>query len=85
MYTEEISDVLGELTSEFAGWRFGRGGSGHWWAVRRNDFVRALSVDELRSRLCEYLLTAPAAPVAPALPVVPVVRAARVVPAPRES
>jgi hypothetical protein len=42
-----------ELTAEFAGWRFGRGGSGHWWAVRGNELVRTRTVEELRSRLRE--------------------------------
>ncbi|WP_018655127.1 hypothetical protein [Actinomadura flavalba] len=47
------TDHLRDLASEFAGWRVGRGGSGHWWAVRGNDLVRSLSVEELRSRLRE--------------------------------
>jgi hypothetical protein len=42
-----------ELTTEFAGWRFGRGGSGHWWAVRGNELVRTRTVEELRTRLHE--------------------------------
>jgi hypothetical protein len=46
-------DRLGELMSEFAGWRIGRGGSGHWWAVRGNELVRTLNVEELRARLQE--------------------------------
>ncbi len=44
---------LGELTAEFAGWRFGLGGSGHWWAVRGNELVRTRNVEELRIRLHE--------------------------------
>jgi len=44
---------LGELMSEFAGWRIGRGGSGHWWAVRGNELVRTLNLEELRARLRE--------------------------------
>ncbi|MBO2446663.1 hypothetical protein J4573_06140 [Actinomadura barringtoniae] len=44
---------LGELMAEFAGWRIGRGGSGHWWAVRGNELVRTLNVEELRARLHE--------------------------------
>lgn len=59
---------MGKLSAEFTGWRFGRGGSGHWWAVRHNDCVRALSVDDLRARLREYTL----APSAPSVPPVPV-------------
>jgi hypothetical protein len=44
---------LEELAAEFSGWRFGLGGSGHWWAVRGNDLVRSRNVEELRSRLHE--------------------------------
>jgi hypothetical protein len=47
------SDQLTELSSEFAGWRIGRGGSGHWWAVRGNDLVRTPDLNELRARLIE--------------------------------
>jgi hypothetical protein len=47
------TERLTELTVEFAGWRIGRGGSGHWWAVRGNELVRTLNVEELRSRLRE--------------------------------
>ncbi|HEY8478403.1 MAG TPA: hypothetical protein VIL71_01115 [Spirillospora sp.] len=47
------ADRLGELSAEFTGWRIGRGGSGHWWAVRGNDFVRTPDVEELRARLRE--------------------------------
>ena len=50
---QQIARRLAELTAEFAGWRIGRGGSGHWWAVRGNDFVRTLIVEELRVRLRE--------------------------------
>lgn len=48
-----VARRLGELAAEFSGWRFGRGGSGHWWAVRGNELVRTLSIDELRARLHE--------------------------------
>lgn len=51
--TQQVKRRLGELTAEFAGWRIGRGGSGHWWAVRGNELVRTLNVDELRARLSE--------------------------------
>lgn len=44
---------IGELSAEFTGWRIGRGGSGHWWAVRGNDLVRTPDVEELRVRLHE--------------------------------
>ncbi|QXJ25002.1 hypothetical protein AGRA3207_006434 [Actinomadura graeca] len=47
------TDRLSELSAEFAGWRIGRGGSGHWWAVRGNDLVRTPDVEELRVRLHE--------------------------------
>ncbi|GAA3237593.1 hypothetical protein GCM10010468_72590 [Actinocorallia longicatena] len=43
--------TLAELTDEFAGWRIGRGGSGHWWAVRENDLIRTPHVEELRATL----------------------------------
>jgi hypothetical protein len=46
---------LQELAADYAGWRFGLGGSGHWWAVRGNEFLRALSPEELKSRLDEHL------------------------------
>ena len=52
------ADRLSELSAEFAGWRLGRGGSGHWWAVRGNDLVRAPDVDELRVRLREIVSSA---------------------------
>ncbi|MFI0357998.1 hypothetical protein [Actinomadura sp. 9N407] len=51
------SDRLTELSAEFAGWRIGRGGSGHWWAVRGNELVRTPDVDELRARLNELTET----------------------------
>lgn len=44
---------LRELAAEFSGWRIGRGGSGHWWAVRGNELVRTRNVEELRTRLHE--------------------------------
>nr|BFE34720.1 hypothetical protein GCM10010200_069710 [Actinomadura rugatobispora] len=47
------SDQLTELSAEFTGWRIGRGGSGHWWAVRGDELVRTPDVDELRARLYE--------------------------------
>ncbi|MBW8483635.1 hypothetical protein [Actinomadura parmotrematis] len=47
------TDRLSELSTEFSGWRIGRGGSGHWWAVRGNELVRTLNIDELRLRLAE--------------------------------
>jgi hypothetical protein len=42
-----------ELAAEFTDWRIGRGGSGHWWAVRGNELVRTPSIEELRTRLYE--------------------------------
>lgn len=50
---QQVARRLTELTTEFAGWRIGRGGSGHWWAVRGNELVRSLDVEELRTRLRE--------------------------------
>ncbi len=50
---QQVARRLTELTTEFAGWRIGRGGSGHWWAVRGNELVRSLDVEELRARLRE--------------------------------
>ncbi|MCW2901962.1 MAG: hypothetical protein JWO67_4227 [Streptosporangiaceae bacterium] len=50
---QQVSHRLTELTAEFAGWRIGRGGSGVWWAVRGNELVRTVNVDELRTRLRE--------------------------------
>ena len=44
---------LRELAAEFSGWRFGLGGSGHWWAVRGNDLVRSRTIEDLRTRLNE--------------------------------
>lgn len=51
--TAQVTGRLAELAAEFAGWRIGRGGSGHWWAVRGNELIRTPDVDELRSRLLE--------------------------------
>jgi hypothetical protein len=50
---QHVTGRLAELTAEFEGWRIGRGGSGHWWAVRGNEFVRTPNADELRIRLRE--------------------------------
>ncbi|MBX6768125.1 MAG: hypothetical protein IRY90_13405, partial [Actinomadura rubrobrunea] len=47
------ADRLSELSAEFAEWRIGRGGSGHWWAIRGNRLVRTPDVEELRARLRE--------------------------------
>ena len=59
MHMEEIVDrsarQLEELAADYSGWRFGLGGSGHWWAVRRNEFVRALSREELEVRLKQHI------------------------------
>ncbi len=59
MYMEEIAarsaGRLEELKSDYSGWRFGLGGSGHWWAVRGNDFVRALSPEDLADKLDQHL------------------------------
>ena len=44
---------LKQLAGEFAGWRIGLGGSGHWWAVRGNDLIRTPDVEELTTRLRE--------------------------------
>ncbi|MBA9006973.1 hypothetical protein HNR21_005855 [Actinomadura cellulosilytica] len=55
--TAMVTHRLGELAAEFSGWRFGRGGSGYWWAVRGNELVRTLSLDELRARLNELSST----------------------------
>ncbi|MEV4254404.1 hypothetical protein AB0J52_14735 [Spirillospora sp. NPDC049652] len=52
-HTPHDGDRLSRLSSEFAGWHFGRGGSGQWWAVRGNDLVRTASVEELRHRVRE--------------------------------
>ncbi|MFB4315339.1 hypothetical protein [Actinomadura sp. 21ATH] len=51
------TDRLTELSAEFAGWRIGRGGSGHWWAVRGNELVRTPDIEELRARLTELTET----------------------------
>jgi hypothetical protein len=50
---QQVAGRLAELTAEFAGWRIGHGGSGHWWAVRGNELVRTLNAEELRIRLRE--------------------------------
>jgi hypothetical protein len=50
---QQVARRLTELTAEFAGWRIGRGGSGHWWAVRGNELVRSPNVEDLRLRLHE--------------------------------
>jgi hypothetical protein len=50
---QHVAQRLAELTAEFSGWRIGRGGSGHWWAVRGNELVRSLDAEELRTRLQE--------------------------------
>jgi hypothetical protein len=59
MHMEEIAErsagQLRELAAEHSGWRFGVGGSGHWWAVRGNDCVRALSPEELGAKLEQHL------------------------------
>lgn len=49
----QTAQRLRELAAEFSEWRFGRGGSGLWWAVRGNELVRTRNVEELRSRLTE--------------------------------
>ena len=49
----QVANRIKELTAEFGGWRIGRGGSGHWWAIRGNEIVRSLNVEDLRSRLRE--------------------------------
>jgi hypothetical protein len=50
---QQVARRLTELTAEFAGWRIGRGGSGHWWAVRGNELVRSPNAEDLRLRLHE--------------------------------
>jgi hypothetical protein len=59
MHMEEIIQPAGrqlqELTDDYDGWRFGLGGSGHWWAVRRNECLRALSREELEAKLRRHL------------------------------
>lgn len=50
---DHTAQRLSELSAEFTGWRIGRGGSGHWWAVRGNELVRTLNIEELRARLHE--------------------------------
>jgi len=49
------SRQLQELTAAYSGWKFGLGGSGHWWAVRRNEFLRALSKEELEAKLRQHI------------------------------
>jgi hypothetical protein len=49
----QTAQAVRELTAEFSGWRIGRGGSGHWWAVRGNELVRSPNIEELRARLYE--------------------------------
>ncbi|MDX6433760.1 MAG: hypothetical protein QOE54_6126 [Streptosporangiaceae bacterium] len=51
--SQQVARRLTELTAEFTGWRIGRGGSGHWWAVRGNQLVRSLTAEDLRLRLLE--------------------------------
>lgn len=53
--TQRVTLQLRELTTEYSGWRFGLGGSGHWWAVRRNEFLRAPSAEELKRELSRHL------------------------------
>jgi hypothetical protein len=59
MRMEEIAErsagQLRNLAAGYSGWRFGLGGSGHWWAVRGNEFVRALSPEELETELERHL------------------------------
>jgi hypothetical protein len=50
---QHIAHRLKQLAGEFTGWRIGRGGSGHWWAVRGNDLIRTPDVEELAARLRE--------------------------------
>lgn len=52
---QPASRQLQELAGAFDGWKFGLGGSGHWWAVRRNECLRALSREELEAKLREHL------------------------------
>jgi hypothetical protein len=58
---EEIVQPAGrqlqELANDYDGWKFGLGGSGHWWAVRRNECLRALSREELEAKLRRHLQT----------------------------
>jgi hypothetical protein len=62
MHMEEIVRPAGrqlrELANDYSGWRFGVGGSGHWWAVRRNECLRALSREELEDKLRRHLESA---------------------------
>ncbi len=52
---ERSAGQLQDLAADYSGWRFGLGGSGHWWAVRGNDCVRALSPEELEAKLAQHL------------------------------
>lgn len=54
---QRASRQLQELTAAYSGWKFGLGGSGHWWAVRRNDCLRALSKEELEAKLRHHIAT----------------------------
>jgi hypothetical protein len=59
MHREEIAvpsaGRLEALAADHSGWKFGLGGSGHWWAVRGNDFVRARSPEELEAKLEQHV------------------------------
>ena len=52
---QRVARQLQELADGYSGWRFGLGGSGHWWAVRRNECVRALSREELEVKLQQHM------------------------------
>lgn len=52
---QRASRQLQELAAAYSGWKFGLGGSGHWWAVRRNDCLRALSKEELEAKLRRHI------------------------------
>jgi hypothetical protein len=56
---QQIAHRIKELAAEFAGWRIGRGGSGHWWAVRGNQLIRSLTAEDLRARLQELAAAPP--------------------------
>jgi hypothetical protein len=49
------SRQLEELTAAYSGWKFGLGGSGNWWAVRRNELLRAPSREELEAKLRQHI------------------------------
>lgn len=53
LQTVRDTDRLRDLAADFTDWRIGRGGSGLWWAVRRNDLVRAANAETLRAHLRE--------------------------------